>query len=245
MKPGWYRQDGQHHYWDGTAWTHRVPAKGNQADWYPDPMGRHEYRYWNGSSWTQSVSDRGTQLTDSAPVRGTRPSSASQPSRGGWQKAVGWIGLAAIAISVIIGVAASNHSGANDTHTATADVPQSTLPTTPTTVDPLQAVQDQVNRNYLAWKGADLTEIVFVLGRIGDATDVPLANCFSYGSIAKRMENSFYGAPAAWLRLADDLRMVKERCVVDDFSGTAFYLNAVRSELAFLRSLDSAATGNH
>lgn len=34
------------------------------ANWYPDPMGRHELRYWDGSVWTDHVSDRGVTSTD-------------------------------------------------------------------------------------------------------------------------------------------------------------------------------------
>ncbi len=33
-------------------------------DWYPDPMGRHEYRYWDGSTWTDHVASHGRQSTD-------------------------------------------------------------------------------------------------------------------------------------------------------------------------------------
>ena len=40
------------------------------ANWYPDPMGRHEYRYWNGTVWTEHVSNQGVQTTD--PVQGSR-----------------------------------------------------------------------------------------------------------------------------------------------------------------------------
>jgi hypothetical protein len=29
------------------------------AGWYPDPLGRHEYRYWDSSAWTRHVSDQG------------------------------------------------------------------------------------------------------------------------------------------------------------------------------------------
>ena len=34
------------------------------ANWYPDPMGRHEYRYWDGANWTEHVSSHGRQSTD-------------------------------------------------------------------------------------------------------------------------------------------------------------------------------------
>jgi len=34
------------------------------ADWYPDPYGRHELRYWDGAAWTEHVSSHGRQSTD-------------------------------------------------------------------------------------------------------------------------------------------------------------------------------------
>ena len=41
------------------------PGAANPApDWYPDPMGRHEYRYWDGASWTDNVASHGRQSTD-------------------------------------------------------------------------------------------------------------------------------------------------------------------------------------
>ncbi len=39
------------------------------ANWYPDPSGRHELRYWDGERWTEHVSDHGRQSTD-APAGG-------------------------------------------------------------------------------------------------------------------------------------------------------------------------------
>lgn len=33
-------------------------------DWYPDPMGRHEYRYWDGATWTDHVASHGRQSAD-------------------------------------------------------------------------------------------------------------------------------------------------------------------------------------
>ncbi len=30
-------------------------------DWYPDPMGRHEYRYWDGVQWTERVASHGRE----------------------------------------------------------------------------------------------------------------------------------------------------------------------------------------
>lgn len=34
------------------------------ANWYPDPMGRHEHRYYDGTGWTEHVSSHGVQSVD-------------------------------------------------------------------------------------------------------------------------------------------------------------------------------------
>jgi len=34
------------------------------ADWYPDPVGRHELRYWDGTVWTSNVADSGQVSVD-------------------------------------------------------------------------------------------------------------------------------------------------------------------------------------
>lgn len=34
-------------------------------DWYPDPIGRHEFRWWDGYQWTDQVSSHGRQSIDS------------------------------------------------------------------------------------------------------------------------------------------------------------------------------------
>lgn len=34
------------------------------ANWYPDPMNRHELRYWDGNAWTDHVSNNGVQSAD-------------------------------------------------------------------------------------------------------------------------------------------------------------------------------------
>lgn len=36
----------------------------NPANWYPDPMGRHQLRYWDGTAWTEHVSTNGVQASD-------------------------------------------------------------------------------------------------------------------------------------------------------------------------------------
>lgn len=37
---------------------------GHAADWYPDPMGRHELRWWDGEMWTENVSSHGRTSVD-------------------------------------------------------------------------------------------------------------------------------------------------------------------------------------
>lgn len=34
--------------------------------WYPDPLGKHQYRYWDGAGWTDHVADNGATAT--API---------------------------------------------------------------------------------------------------------------------------------------------------------------------------------
>ena len=46
-----------------------APAPAEQApaapaQWYPDPMGRHQYRYWDGAQWTAQVADDGQSSHD-------------------------------------------------------------------------------------------------------------------------------------------------------------------------------------
>ncbi|MGD9791979.1 MAG: phospholipid scramblase-related protein [Acidimicrobiia bacterium] len=38
------------------------------ANWYPDPLRRHQLRYWDGQAWTDHVSDNGIQGTDPVAV---------------------------------------------------------------------------------------------------------------------------------------------------------------------------------
>ena len=40
------------------------------ANWFQDPMKRHELRYWDGNAWTDHVSNNGIQSND--PVKATR-----------------------------------------------------------------------------------------------------------------------------------------------------------------------------
>jgi Protein of unknown function (DUF2510) len=48
---------------------HEVPTEVRtvsvlDANWYPDPYHRHEYRYWDGHAWTPNVSDDGQVRID-------------------------------------------------------------------------------------------------------------------------------------------------------------------------------------
>ncbi|WP_139977962.1 AIM24 family protein [Nocardioides litoris] len=53
------------------------------ADWHPDPTGRHELRYWDGSQWTEHVSDQGTQSTEplDLPGAGAQQAKPQQPQQ--------------------------------------------------------------------------------------------------------------------------------------------------------------------
>lgn len=44
-----------------------------QADWYPDPFGRFEYRFHNGSGWTADVSAGGSRYVDPFGIGPTPP----------------------------------------------------------------------------------------------------------------------------------------------------------------------------
>lgn len=46
----------------------RAMTDASPAEWYPDPMGRHEYRWYDGQQWTDQVSSHGRQTTDSLDV---------------------------------------------------------------------------------------------------------------------------------------------------------------------------------
>ena len=56
-----------------------VGTGGHQPNWYPDPMGRHEYRWFDGTVWTDQVSSHGRQSVDpvgtqaKVPVRDVAP----------------------------------------------------------------------------------------------------------------------------------------------------------------------------
>ncbi|MEO9325672.1 AIM24 family protein [Nocardioides sp. C4-1] len=65
------------------------------ADWHPDPTGRHELRYWDGSQWTEHVSDQGKQSTspmDAAPPQHAQQARQAQPAQQGYQQHGGQMG---------------------------------------------------------------------------------------------------------------------------------------------------------
>ena len=39
-------------------------TEAHAADWYPDPMGRHEYRWYDGTEWTERVASHGRESHD-------------------------------------------------------------------------------------------------------------------------------------------------------------------------------------
>jgi hypothetical protein len=57
-----------------------TPSSPPPPGWFPDPLGRHEYRYFNGSTWTPDVSDGGRRFVD--PL-GVAPGSQQPQVRGG------------------------------------------------------------------------------------------------------------------------------------------------------------------
>ena len=50
-------------------------------NWYPDPMGRHEYRWYDGSQWTDQVSSHGRTATDPVSTASPVPVSDVKPER--------------------------------------------------------------------------------------------------------------------------------------------------------------------
>ena len=50
---------------EGDEMESRIAEDAPAADWYPDPVGRHESRYWDGAAWTDNVADRGQASVDS------------------------------------------------------------------------------------------------------------------------------------------------------------------------------------
>lgn len=42
----------------------QMQAQSAPAGWYPDALGRHQYRYWDGTNWTSYVATDGVQSSD-------------------------------------------------------------------------------------------------------------------------------------------------------------------------------------
>jgi uncharacterized protein DUF2510 len=49
------------------------------ANWYADPLGRHEVRYWDGSAWTELVATGGVEGTDPLASSGPGPTASGSP----------------------------------------------------------------------------------------------------------------------------------------------------------------------
>ncbi len=62
-------------------------AENTPANWYPDPMGRHEYRYWDGIAWTDNVASHGRESVD--PMNGNAKTVLPQQGGDKIQRQVG------------------------------------------------------------------------------------------------------------------------------------------------------------
>jgi hypothetical protein len=110
------------------------------ADWYPDPLGRGEYRYWDGDRWTAWIAtagatrsdpfDASAQLPDPSllapaipvPAAVASPSVRSTPSLAprfrsleGLTIAITWLAVAAILSAIAAGIAYANRYDKIDT----------------------------------------------------------------------------------------------------------------------------------
>lgn len=61
------------------------------AGWFPDPLGRYEFRWFNGTSWTADVSVAGTRYLDPAPL--AAPSQVTVGGTPGGSRAMSIIAL--------------------------------------------------------------------------------------------------------------------------------------------------------
>lgn len=61
-------------------------------NWYPDPMGRHEYRWYDGTQWTPQVSNQGVQSLD--PIAGPGQVPAADITRERFDYALNRAGVA-------------------------------------------------------------------------------------------------------------------------------------------------------
>jgi Domain of unknown function (DUF4328)/Protein of unknown function (DUF2510) len=116
------------------------------ADWYPDPLGRGEYRYWDGERWTQWIANGGVSRPDTfdlpeglpepsllstppgdapAPMSGPRPSERYDTLRfrtlGGLTTALTWLlgasAVSALALAAVCGNRISKISAFEDHRT--------------------------------------------------------------------------------------------------------------------------------
>ena len=78
------------------------------ANWYPDPVRRHQYRYWNGTAWTEHVADLGRQSVDPlTPVAPVTPIIVAAPPEKRYllRNVTIVVGAVAIGLSAIVGAA--------------------------------------------------------------------------------------------------------------------------------------------
>lgn len=130
--------------------------------WNPDPTGRHEYRYWDGTRWTDDVSDNGVTSVDpvdggaadatapldptqqygaagggygAQPGYGQGPTSGQypgQPVRSGPSTGL-IVGLAAVAVVLIVGIVFLVTRDGGDDDAATDDTTTTSEPEDDTT----------------------------------------------------------------------------------------------------------------
>jgi Protein of unknown function (DUF2510) len=80
--------------------------------WYPDPMGRFDYRYHDGEEWTATVSDDGRWMVDHVHLDGDRPSGGPSNAAaaaalvcGMVSMALGWLPVVFVGGFVLAGLA--------------------------------------------------------------------------------------------------------------------------------------------
>ncbi len=111
------------------------------ANWYPDPLGRGEYRYWDGERWTQWIANGGVSRPDTfdlptglpepslltaspggvpSPVAGPAPHQRYDTLRfralGGLETALTWLLAASIVSALAVAVATANHLSKVETY---------------------------------------------------------------------------------------------------------------------------------
>lgn len=52
------------------------------AGWYPDPLGRFEFRYWDGVAWTDQAAREGQTVVDPVDGPPARPTAGAAPAGG-------------------------------------------------------------------------------------------------------------------------------------------------------------------